>query len=396
MDEITYSFIYFCPPPGTTPMPYWALPPYGSCTDATAFTLMSVEPSDAAFLATIAGYRSTNPSLRLILSVGGWNFPSAYFSALVATPASRATFIASVKSWLATYAADGVSLDWEWPCSPARADPVEITCTNFQVVADAGGKCPDDGDNLVALLQEMRAGLPAGAIITIATQAGRAQEREMKISSLHPYVDRLEVMTYDYSVSDIANSSVLAPAAPLYAPPAAPGVPTWCINATVADYLADGVPPAKIIIGAPLYGHTWFSPALGDAWAAFGGPAYIQGACCGPFASTYGGKPGAGCAMCGTMMYSEILAAAPTKAAFDEATASNVGYWTAMGADGWTTPGTWVSYNDKQSMAAITAYAKAHGLGGVFAFDTSMDTRDPASGAFNYGLMNAIADGLDA
>jgi chitinase len=378
-------------------MPYWAQAPYGSCTDATAYQLMSVEPSDADNLATIVGFRASNPSLRLVLSVGGWNYPSEYFSRMVSTPATRATFIASVAAWLAQYSANGVSIDWEYPCSPPRADPVEITCTDFQVVADAGGKCPDDGTNLVELLKEMRAGLPAGTIITIASQAGAAQEREMKVSSLHPYVDRLEVMTYDYSVSDIPNAGVIAPAAPLYNPPNISGVPAWSINYTVHDYLADGVPPAKIIIGAPLYGHTWFNPTLAadDAWATFGQASYVQGACCGPFASTSGGKPGQGCAMCGTMMYSEVMAAAPDKMLFDNITQSNIAYFTKMGADAWTTPGTWVSYNDAQSMAAITAYARAYGLGGVFCFDTSMDSRN-AAGDFTYELMNAIANGLDA
>jgi len=45
-------------------MPYWALPPYGSCTDATAFQLMSVEPHDAGFLQTINGYKASNPNLK--------------------------------------------------------------------------------------------------------------------------------------------------------------------------------------------------------------------------------------------------------------------------------------------------------------------------------------------
>lgn len=94
-------------------MPYWAQPPYGSCSDATAFQLMSVEPADAGNLATIATFKQQNPGLSLLLSVGGWNFPSAYFSALAASPAARATFIASVQQWMTQYGADGIDVDWE-------------------------------------------------------------------------------------------------------------------------------------------------------------------------------------------------------------------------------------------------------------------------------------------
>ena len=129
----------------------------------------------------VTAYKATNPNLRVILSVGGWNFPSAYFSQMVASADSRAKFIASTKArnqpssgismrvapllffpsllssstkaYLAANNLDGVDLDWEFPCSPPRSDPVKITCTNFRSVEDAGGKCPDDGDNLLLLAQ---------------------------------------------------------------------------------------------------------------------------------------------------------------------------------------------------------------------------------------------------
>ena len=140
LQEINYAFLYFCPPPGTNPLPYWAQPPFGSCTDATAFQLMSVEPSDAAFLKTITGYRAQNPGLSVMLSIGGWNFFSSYWSAMAATPTTRATFIQSCKDWLSQTGADGIDVDWEYPCSPARTDPVEITCTD--VSGPLVGNCP--------------------------------------------------------------------------------------------------------------------------------------------------------------------------------------------------------------------------------------------------------------
>ena len=108
LNELNYAFLYFCPPPGTSPMPYWSIAPYGSCTDATAFQLMSVEPADQANLATLAGYKQQNPNMKILLSVGGWNFPSEYFSALAASPSARATWIASVQSWMTQFSADGV------------------------------------------------------------------------------------------------------------------------------------------------------------------------------------------------------------------------------------------------------------------------------------------------
>lgn len=394
VDELDYAFLYFCPPKGTSPMPYWSVPPYGSCTDATEYQLMSVDPHDDPFLQTIIGYKSSNPKLRVILSIGGWNFPSEYFSAMVSTAANRATFIASVKSWI-DQGYDGISIDWEYPCSPPRMNSVEISCTDFQNVNDAGGKCPDDGNNFVSLLQEMRQTLGNKVILTVASQAGLVQEREMKISSLHPYVDRLEVMSYDYTVSDIPNAGVMAPNAPLYTPNI-PNVTAMSINYTVTDYLNDGVPAYKIVVGVALYGHSWYNPTLGtnNQWTTFGNPSYIQGDCCGPFMNTYGGKPGQGSSLCGSMMYSEILAAAPDKVYFDNATQSNIGYFTQIGKDGYTPPGTWITYNDPKSMEAIVDYCVKMGVGGIFAFDASMDSRDPSSGAWTYELMNTISNRL--
>ena len=186
------------------------------------------------------------------------------------------------------------------------------------------------------------------------------------------------------SVSDIAAPGPLAPNAPLYTP-ADPAVLQMSINYTVQNYLAAGVPAAKIRVGIPLYGHAWYSPSL-TIWAAFGGPSAAQGLCCGPFAATGGAQPGLGAQQCGTMMFSELVAAAPALTAFDNATQSDIAYFAAPGADGGhTAAGTWVTYNGVQSVRAITRWAASLGLQGVFVFDASMDTA-------NFTLMNAVAD----
>lgn len=388
LDDVALFVYYFCPPPGTTPMPYWAVAPYGACTDATAFQLMSVEPADPQYIATLVGYKAQRPSLRVLLSVGGYNFPSAYFSALAASPAGRAAFVASAAALLAATGVDGFSLDWESPCSVPRTADVEISCTEFREVADAGGHCPDDTVNIALLVDALRAGLPAGATISLATQASRALELDMNVSALAAVADWLDCMTYDYSVSDVASPGPLAPNAPLFTP-ADPAVLQMSINYTVNNYLAAGVPASKIRVGIPIYGHAWYSPGLTN-WAGFGGPSTTQGLCCGVFAATGGAQPGLGAQQCGTMMYSELVAAAPSLTHYDNATASDIAYFATPGADGGhTAAGTWVTYNSAASVKAITTWAASLGLRGVFVFDASMDTK-----AFE--LINAVADAADA
>merc|ERR1719203_73484 len=108
---------------------------------------MTLEHNDQQSISTLKSLRS---GLKVIASVGGWNFPSAYFSKMVSNSESRAKFISGAKSFLSQHGFAGIDIDWEFPCSPPRDDPVKITCQNFRHVSDAGGNCPDDTTNFVA------------------------------------------------------------------------------------------------------------------------------------------------------------------------------------------------------------------------------------------------------
>lgn len=61
---------------------------------------------------------------------------------------------------------------------------------------------------------------------------------------------------------------------------------------------------------------------------------------------------------------------------------------------GGATPGTWITYNGKASALAIARYAKGLGLGGVFIFDTSMDSMSGTD--FTYEVSLAVAAELSA
>ena len=266
---------------------------------------MTVESNDAASMSTMVGFNSAN----VIASIGGWNFPSSYFSDMVASQASRAKFISSAKGFLQQHKLAGIDIDWEFPCSAPRTGSVKITCQQFRTVADGGGKCPDDTTNFVQFLKELRAGLGADVKITVASQAAEKNARNQGISKeSSSYVDAWNIMSYDYSVSDIsgAGAQVMSPNAPLYNP-SAPAL-QMSINQTVSTYLSLGVPSNKINVGIPFYGHAWFMPGLTQP-DQFGGNGKIQGECCGPFQQTFGAKPGKACSQCGLMMYTEIQAA---------------------------------------------------------------------------------------
>jgi len=244
---------------------------------------------------------------------------------------------------------------------------------------------------MVTFFKELKAAI-GHKLVTVASQAAKSNEDKMNIIGVTPYIDKWHIMSYDYAVSDLpdASAAITSPNCPLYTPPT-PAV-QMSVNQTIQDYLAVGVPPSKIMLGLPLYGHSWYVPGSTD-WQRFGLTGKIQGTCCGPFQQTYGSQPGKGSSLCGTMMYSEIQAAKPSTF-YDTKTESAIGYWSQTGADGYTAAGTWISYNDPKSVTAITKYGIQKKLDGVFIFDTSMDSIQ--GGQFSYELMNTVANTLRA
>lgn len=82
------------------------------------------------------GYKSQNSNLKVIAAIGGWTFPSSFFSAAVKTDESRTAFINSIKAFTEKYKFDGINIDWEYPCSQPRHDTVKITCTDMKDVTD--------------------------------------------------------------------------------------------------------------------------------------------------------------------------------------------------------------------------------------------------------------------
>ena len=195
------------------------------------FSVYTVEPKDVEFIQDIMTYKQSNPNLKVLISVGGWNFPSANFSRMVSTEENRKAFITSLKSFVTQHGFDGVDIDWEYPCSAPRTDYVKITCTDIKLSKDAGGHCPDDTKNFLQLAKELKSEL-GGKLLTLASPAAEENWVNLDLKEMSDYVDYWHVMTYDYSVPDIVDAKVTAPNAPLYTPPASPGVVQWSINYT--------------------------------------------------------------------------------------------------------------------------------------------------------------------
>lgn len=195
-----------------------------------------------AHLAQLQALKARNPNLKIILSVGGWGADN--FSDAALNDESREKFARSCVNLLKQYALDGIDLDWEYPGQPGPGIKYR----------------PEDKENFTAMLRELRGQLdalsnarlrsgPDRYTLTIASAGGRYFEHT-EMDKLHPYLDWINIMTYDF----YGQGSGPGHHAGLHA---ALGSTRRTTESDVNDHLRAGIPANKLVIGAAFYGKTW-------------------------------------------------------------------------------------------------------------------------------------------
>lgn len=69
---------------------------------------------DPQYYKEFTGLKSRNPSLKTIISVGGWDAGGQVFSDLAASASKTETFVTSAISFMKQYGFDGIDVDWEY------------------------------------------------------------------------------------------------------------------------------------------------------------------------------------------------------------------------------------------------------------------------------------------
>jgi len=200
-------------------------------------------------LAQLNALKNRNPRLKILLSVGGWG--AEHFSDAARTTSSRRRFARSAAERVENYALDGIDLDWEYPGQPG-----------------AGNKYrEEDRQNFTLLLETVRTRLDAlgeqrgkAYLLTIATAANEQYFEHTEMDRVHPYVDFVNVMTYDMYTS---GSGTTGHHAGLYGSVFGDGAVQYG-EAAVALHLAAGIPAEKIVLGVPFYGRGWTGVEAGD------------------------------------------------------------------------------------------------------------------------------------
>ena len=114
---------------------------------------------------------------------------------------------------------------------------------------------PEDTQNYTLLLAEFRRQLDEldpNLLLTVATPAGQATYSKMQLNQIHPYLNWINIMSYDLHGAWETTTNFQAHLR------LAPGDTTGLsVQNAVQGYLAAGVPANKLIVGIPFYGRGW-------------------------------------------------------------------------------------------------------------------------------------------
>ena len=215
---------------------------FGDISRTTGKVVLANPTQDAKTLAKLTALRKQNPKLKIVLSIGGWDY-STYFSDAASTAARRETFAQSCLDLILAHDLDGVDLDWEYPVSGGTAGVIHR---------------PQDKQNFTLLLKAIRQKLDQQERkngrdyrLTIAGAAGSGYLNCIEPQAVAQVVDHIFLMTYDFYGPWSSRSGFNAP---LYAPSTAQ---SGSVDSAVATWLSRGVAAEKLVLGMPLYGYIY-------------------------------------------------------------------------------------------------------------------------------------------
>jgi chitinase len=310
---------------------------------------------DAKNFAFLTALKRENPSLTVLVSVGGWLW-STNFSDVSLTPQSRRLFIQSAVEFLNRYDLDGLDIDWEYPGMVGSGHPFRA----------------EDKENFTVLLKELRQRFNRETqqshrklYLTIAAGASDEYLAHTEMAEVQRYVDTVNLMAYDYY--EPGSDAITGHHAPLFTNAADPKKISG--EASVLAFERAGVPAEKILLGLPFYGHMWEQVA-GENHGLF-----------------QAGKPVPN----GYAPY-RLITETMLNHGFTR-------YWDSVASVPYLysqEKQIFVSYEDPESLAAKCHYVLAHKLGGVMFWDYSGDPSGTLLGTINQTLRKQATEGASA
>jgi chitinase len=304
-------------------------------------------PDAPAHLSQLQALKAKNPSLKIIVSVGGWGADN--FSDAALTDTSRDKFAKSVTALIKRYALDGIDLDWEYPGQPGPGIKYR----------------PEDKENFTSLLKILRQQLDSLSdergrkgteryLLTIASAAGNYFEHT-EMDKLHAYLDWINIMAYDFYTSAAKTTGHHTG---LFRSLSA-GDSTAYAEASVKQHLDAGIPARKLVIGVAFYGRSFSAvhPENNGLYQPY---------------DRYAGQYSY------SVLTRDFINKQGFKRFWDEAAKAPY-LWNPDSA-------TFITYDDPASLKAKAEFVKAHRLGGIMYWENSHD--------LDGLLLSTIFDGL--
>jgi chitinase len=167
--------------------------------------------------------KEQKPSLKVILSIGGWG--SGRFSEMAADENNRRSFAKDCKRVVDEFGLDGIDIDWEYP-----------TANIAQISAS-----PADKDNFTLMMKDVREEIGKDKLLTLATVASA---KYIDFRGIDPYIDFVNIMSYDMGNPPYHHSG-------LYRSKYTGGT---SVDEAVKAHVNAGVPLNKLVMGIPFYG----------------------------------------------------------------------------------------------------------------------------------------------
>ena len=305
----------------------------------------------------IMKHKEVNPDVKVLLAVGGWAFGSKPFRALTENVFRMNGFVYEAIEFLRLHNFDGLDIDWEYP------------------------RGADDRAAFVSLIKELRLAFEGEhkssknpkLLLTAAVPASfEAIASGYDVPELAKYLDYINVMTYDFHGQWEDTVGHNSPLFPLNS--ASTFQKKLTVDYAAKEWVRQGAPMEKLIIGMPVYGRTF---TLADSTK------FDIGA-----AADGGGQAGKYTGEEGFLSYYEIcdfLHEDNTTLVWDNEQQVPFAYRGEQ----------WVGFDDERSLRTKVSWVKTEGFGGIMVWSVDLDDFRGYCGTGKYPLLKSLTKELE-
>lgn len=174
-------------------------------------------------LKQLVNLKKQKPSLKVILSIGGWE--SGRFSEMAAGKSYREAFARDCQRVVEEFGLDGIDIDWEYPTS------------NMAGISAS----PADKDNFTLLMKDIRKEIGNDKLLTLASSA---DAQYIDFRGIDPYIDFVNIMAYDMGNPPHHHSGLYR----------SEHTGRISVDEAVKAHINAGIVPEKLVMGIPFYG----------------------------------------------------------------------------------------------------------------------------------------------